>query len=686
MNITQFAEQIVFGTTLEEKLQSPGRLTYDSGGQPSRRFESVRSPSRPQGMEMQLADASAVPPPGEHLLENEKSRGQLLHYLANHELLATELMALVLLKFPDAPIAFRRGVLVTLQEEQEHTRMYLRRMKECGVEFGSWPLSGQFWKIVEPMQSPMDFVSRLSLTFEQANLDYSKHFAKVFSRIGDVETSAVLQKIYEDEIGHVKHGLEWFRQWKDPSQSDWDAYQQALDFPMSPQRARGPSIAFNREGRIRAGLSESFVDAVEVFRQARSRTSTLRWFDAGAEAELECDVSAREKKLLRQLNTDLEGLMLPLAKSDDVILVNKVPSQALRKQWLDAGMALPDFRTFSEQDNLIERGLNDFAPWAWTPSSHSQIGSLVSAARYEPPVWNDSLLELFRKSWSAERLGQWLTEPDLPDWFVEPDTAGTKLSTVDQAVGAFARLANVGFRSVLVKQDLAASGRGQRRFDCQHALESSDAAWLTSLLTRGDAVVEPELDRVVDLSFLWHLPQGKNETKFLGWTRPLVTAGRRYEGTRLTNLFTDCDADVKRFLLAGRCERLQQTATWIQDHVLPELIERQFSGCFGVDALVCRDGSGQLKIKPIVELNARTTMGHVALKLAKRIAPSVMAELRILTKSQYDRLIELPQPAGMVRDQSGRCTSGVLWLSEVNAQTKLVPSVWVGDSLKRLEF
>ena len=228
MNITQFAEQIVFGTTLEEKLQSPGRLTYDSGGQPSRRFESVRSPSRPQGMEMQLADASAVPPPGEHLLENEKSRGQLLHYLANHELLATELMALVLLKFPDAPIAFRRGVLVTLQEEQEHTRMYLRRMKECGVEFGSWPLSGQFWKIVEPMQSPMDFVSRLSLTFEQANLDYSKHFAKVFSRIGDVETSAVLQKIYEDEIGHVKHGLEWFRQWKDPSQSDWDAYQQAL--------------------------------------------------------------------------------------------------------------------------------------------------------------------------------------------------------------------------------------------------------------------------------------------------------------------------------------------------------------------------------------------------------------------------------------------------------------------------
>jgi hypothetical protein len=50
MNITEFAEQIVFGTTLEEKLQSPGRLIYDSGEQRPHRFDSVRAPSRPRGM------------------------------------------------------------------------------------------------------------------------------------------------------------------------------------------------------------------------------------------------------------------------------------------------------------------------------------------------------------------------------------------------------------------------------------------------------------------------------------------------------------------------------------------------------------------------------------------------------------------------------------------------------------
>jgi len=182
-------------------------------------------PGRPVGLQMRHDSGGNVQPPSDDKLENELARGQLLHFLANHELLATELMALVLLKFPDAPRAFRQGVLVTLREEQEHTRMYIRRMKECGVEFGRFPLSGQFWRVVEPMKSPMDFVSRLSLTFEQANLDYSLHFASVFRQIGDQDTANVLQKIYEDEIGHVQHGLHWFRQWKDPEQSDWEAYQ-----------------------------------------------------------------------------------------------------------------------------------------------------------------------------------------------------------------------------------------------------------------------------------------------------------------------------------------------------------------------------------------------------------------------------------------------------------------------------
>ena len=46
-------------------------------------------------------------------------------------------------------------------------------MKQCGVEFGELPLSDYFWKSVSSMEDPLDYVTRLSLTFEQANLDFT---------------------------------------------------------------------------------------------------------------------------------------------------------------------------------------------------------------------------------------------------------------------------------------------------------------------------------------------------------------------------------------------------------------------------------------------------------------------------------------------------------------------------------
>ena len=52
----------------------------------------------------------------------EHSRAQALHFFANHELLAIELMALCLLKFPNAPIPFQKGLVHTITEEQEHLR------------------------------------------------------------------------------------------------------------------------------------------------------------------------------------------------------------------------------------------------------------------------------------------------------------------------------------------------------------------------------------------------------------------------------------------------------------------------------------------------------------------------------------------------------------------------------------
>jgi hypothetical protein len=52
------------------------------------------------------------------------------------------------------------------------------------------------------------------------------------------------------------------------------------------------------------------------------------------------------------------------------------------------------------------------------------------------------------------------------------------------------------------------------------------------------------------------------------------------------------------------------------------LREAGYTGAVGVDALVYRErGTGTLRVRDVVEVNPRYTMGRVALELGKRVAP-----------------------------------------------------------------
>ena len=188
-------------------------------------------------------------------LEQTRERGQLLHFFANHELLATELMALVLLKFPEAPAAFARASCRRSRMSRNTRGFISNAWADCGIHFGELPVSGYFWRSVSTMENPLDYVSSLCLTFEQANLDFARHYAATFAQVGDQPTAELLEKIYRDEIGHVAYGLKWFRRWKNPDESDWDAFCRQLKFPLSPQRAKG--ITLNVAGRRAAGLTRS---------------------------------------------------------------------------------------------------------------------------------------------------------------------------------------------------------------------------------------------------------------------------------------------------------------------------------------------------------------------------------------------------------------------------------------------
>ena len=250
------------------------------------------------------------------------------------------------------------------------------------------------------------------------------------------------------------------------------------------------------------------------------------------------------------------------------------------------------------------------------------------------------------------------------------------------------RLAASGWPTAIFKQDLATSGRGQRRFSCISPLTDQDHDWLLATCKgkRDDGplgIVEPELERVLDLSFQWELKRNTESPAFLGWTRPIVTQGRRYAGSRLGRPFADCDEQVTRFALENNCERLHAVRNWLETHLVKGFHEREFYGHFGVDAFVFRDTDGSLKIKPVVELNPRVTMGHVALALQQRLAPGIAAEFRILSRNEWSSLQPAIDNFPIVQTTGNRLKSGVVLLGDADHRTRLFPLLLIGNEAIR---
>lgn len=694
MEIRQFAEQVLFGTRWEDKLIALDR--YEDHA-PGAGIETPSAPGRPPGLgldewhhreKLRFRDVRHF--------HSEKERGLVLHFFANHELLALELMALALLKFPQAPEKFRRGLVQTLKDEQEHVRLYQQRMQEIGVKFGEIPVGDFFWQAIGPMETPMDFVTGLSLTLEQANLDYAKHYAAIYRQLDDPETAAILERIYRDEIGHVKHGLTWFRRWQAAGLSEWEAYRRALRFPLGPARAKG--IGFNRTGRLKAGLSADYIDELELFSQSRGRCPAVYWFNANCEEQVAWGrPGVTPPQRVAELEADFQALPMLLCARDDVVLLRQKPSPAFLRRMQEVGFAIPEFVECSADGRaaLAERKVNALRPWGWSPDSAELLAPLAAGLPHggEGPCWSAALRSLYAKSWSAARLGEFLAAHEA-DYFCGTEAVGTACETTEQVLTQIERLAAAGSGAVVVKALYGSSGRGQIR--CRGGrVRAEQRGQLANMLRRqGRVVVEPWLDKVVDLSL--HFDVGVEGAAVAGWTRFLTDGRGQYRGSFVGSLTAGLDEEAKRFLYgdgrdAHRLPRLgEQLAEWFAE----PLCAAGYQGPVGVDAMVYRDRD-RLRLKPIVEINPRTTMGRVALKLRQAVNSARTALWLVLSRcevvaagfaglAECAAALEAAHPARLMPDGK-QLSGGVLFTTDPAQARSFATVLLVGESLAECE-
>jgi uncharacterized ferritin-like protein (DUF455 family) len=639
MELREFALRVLFSRTLDEKLDTPAALTDQNPGPP---IAAPEVPERPSELRFKPQHSGKSNLPRARSLDQTGERGRLLHFFANHELLATELMALVLLRFPQAPPAFRRAVQQTLRDEQAHTRWYLRRMKECGVAFGEQPVSGYFWRAISGMESPLDYVAGLSLTFEQANLDFTRSFARAFAQAGDMASARLLDRIYHDEIGHVACGLKWFRKWKAPNQTDWDAYCRTLKFPLSAQRAKGPE--FNVEGRLAAGLDRQFVDELNVYAQSKGRTPGVFVFNPFAEGYIAQGQAFTPNKHQQSLQRDLENLPQFLCRQDDVVLVGKRPSAAFLSGLKEAGFTLPEFVELRagriEPGGLTCRKLGELRPWAWGPDSLELLRPLFAnacAARQEPgDYYDETKAQLYSKAWSAAFLKEALRQlhaGGAESWVCTEQEVGVAVGTLAEAMTQIDAIRQRGCHNIIIKEALGVAGHNAIRLLEPELLETQ-RRWITRAIKSGRRlVIEPWLERKVDFSV--QLEMQSSGLSLIGYAGLSNDWKGQYQGNWAGPGFRQriC-VDLPRLFPAVRdiSNRVLELNQKIFRLLETELRKAGYLGPVGIDAFVYKTPHGECRLKPIVEINPRYTMGRLALELMKYVAPGSSGSFRLINR------------------------------------------------------
>lgn len=257
LELHDFAFQILHTTTIEGKLQSIRDVDFSLI---NFQYPGAKIPTQPgRPTHLRFSDVQ-VKFPRRQSLTDKKMRGRALHFFANHELLAIEMLAAAIVAFPchnERDLNFKKTCLATLADEQKHFQLYLKRMNQLGVEFGDYPLNDFFWDKMVNTQSPAQFTSLLSLTFESANLDFSLYYCNLFEELGDTETAEIMRIVHRDEINHVKAGVYWMNRWRE-DQSLWDYYIKNLPDLITPARAR--AMVFDRRARELSGMDDDFIE------------------------------------------------------------------------------------------------------------------------------------------------------------------------------------------------------------------------------------------------------------------------------------------------------------------------------------------------------------------------------------------------------------------------------------------
>ncbi len=321
-------------------------------------------------------------------------------------------------------------------------------------------------------------------------------------------------------------------------------------------------------------------------------------------------------RAVRRLALDLELMVAQLGTDNDIVLVRQQVAplhlQSLRRQGLAAPTCLPaklDHHVLARSHPLRQLTPVCAQPWAWTPDTCSFFRPLNGVST-PVPRWRPQYGAIWSKSWAARLLHTLVAQGLALDPLDVPQTATSEAQLQDVLATFDDALVSV----VVLKAPFSSSGRGALRVRCRdHQWSVSERRWVSrTCQSQGGIVVSPWRQRIADVSVQLDTTAAE---PIVGMTGLFCDDLGRYRG----NL-------VHRPLL---CSQHEHTLVEVATTVADALLSAGHQGRAGVDAMVYLDQAGEQRLQPLLEVNVRTTMGHIALALRDRLPADAKAALRI---------------------------------------------------------
>jgi uncharacterized ferritin-like protein (DUF455 family) len=213
-------------------------------------FDDALRPGRPA--RPGLVHPRGVPSRG---VGSDEGRAALLHAIAHIEFNAIDLALDAVWRFAGLPREWYVDWARVAAEEAQHFGLLADELERRGRAYGDFDAHDGLWEMA--MRTRGDPLARVALVprlMEARGLDVTPQIQSRLAQAGDEVGRTILQRILDDEVGHVAIGNRWYawlcaREALDPV-ADWDAIARR-------HGASAPRPPFNREARLRAGFTDA---------------------------------------------------------------------------------------------------------------------------------------------------------------------------------------------------------------------------------------------------------------------------------------------------------------------------------------------------------------------------------------------------------------------------------------------